>query len=256
METFIITTDSMVMLFFAAFAAGLVDSIAGGGGLISVPALLFAGVPPQLALGTNKLQGSFGSFAAAYNYIRNGQASLKDGGTGVLFTLLGAIFGAWAVQQLNPEFIKPLIPLLLVVVFVYTLFSRKLGYEDQSARLAWTPFWVIFGTVLGFYDGFFGPGTGSFWAVAIIYFLGFNMTRASGYTKIMNFISNIVALAMFIMGGNVCYSVGLVMAAGQTIGAIIGSSLAIKRGASFIRPVFLTVVFLTIVRLAYLSYFT
>ncbi|MBF0229632.1 MAG: TSUP family transporter [Desulfamplus sp.] len=250
-----ITTDLLIMLFFAGLFAGLVDSIAGGGGLISVPALLFAGLPPQLALGTNKLQGTFGSLSAAYNYIRKGQASLKDSGIGILFTFIGAMVGAWAVQQLNPEFIKPLIPILLVVVFVYTLFSKKLGYEDQNPKLSWNIFWFIFGITLGFYDGFFGPGVGSFWAVAIIYFLGFNMTKASGYTKIMNFVSNIVALVMFIIGGNVYYTVGFVMASGQTIGAIIGSGLAIKKGAAFIRPVFLVVVFLTIVRLAYLNYF-
>lgn len=255
-ETFIITKELLIALFFAALAAGLVDSIAGGGGLISVPALLFAGLPPQLALGTNKLQGSFGSFSAAYNYIKKGQASLKDAGTGILYTLIGAIAGAWSVQKLNPAFIKPLIPVLLVIVFFYTLFSRKLGYEDRSAKISWNLFWIAFGLALGFYDGFFGPGTGSFWAVGIMYFLGFNITKASGYTKIMNFTSNIVALSMFIMGGNVCYSVGFVMAAGQTIGAITGSGLAIKKGAAFIRPVFLTVVFLTIVRLAYLNYFT
>ncbi|MBF0379222.1 MAG: TSUP family transporter [Desulfamplus sp.] len=251
-----ITTDLLIMLFFAGLFAGLVDSIAGGGGLISVPALLFAGLPPQLALGTNKLQGTFGSLSAAYNYVRKGQASLKDSGIGILFTFIGAMVGAWAVQQLNPEFIKPLIPILLVVVFVYTLFSKKLGYEDQNPKLSWNIFWFIFGITLGFYDGFFGPGVGSFWAVAIIYFLGFNMTKASGYTKIMNFVSNIVALVMFIIGGNVYYTVGFVMAFGQTIGAIIGSGLAIRKGAAFIRPVFLIVVFLTIIRLAYLNYFT
>ncbi len=248
--------DLLVMLFFAGLLAGLVDSIAGGGGLISVPALLFAGLPPQLALGTNKLQGSFGSFSAAYNYIRKGQASLKDSGKGIFFTFVGAMVGAWAVQQLNPDFIKPLIPVLLIVVFGYTLLSKKFGYVDKSPKLSWNIFWIAFGILLGFYDGFFGPGAGSFWTVAIIYFLGFNMTKASGYTKIMNFVSNVVALVMFIIGGNVCYTVGFVMAVGQTIGAIIGSGLAIKKGAGFIRPVFLTVVFLTIIRLAYLNYFT
>ncbi|MBF0209852.1 MAG: TSUP family transporter [Desulfamplus sp.] len=252
----IITVDLLIMLFIAGLGAGLVDSIAGGGGLISVPALLFAGLSPQLALGTNKLQGTFGSFAAAYNYIKKGQASLKDAGKGVIFTFIGAIIGAWSVQQLNPDFIKPLIPILLIIVFFYTLFSKKLGYEDQSPKLTWSIFWLIFGVTLGFYDGFFGPGVGSFWAVAIIYFLGFNMTKASGYTKIMNFVSNIVALAMFIIGGNVYYKVGFVMAAGQTIGAIIGSGLAIKKGVAFIRPVFLAVIFLTILRLAYLNYLT
>ncbi|MCA1793094.1 MAG: TSUP family transporter, partial [Desulfobacteraceae bacterium] len=115
-------------------------------------------------------------------------------------------------------------------------------------------FYVLFGLGLGFYDGFFGPGTGSFWTGALLIFLGLDMTRAVGTTRVMNFVSNVVALAMFIIGGNVLWSAGLAMAAGQIIGARAGSSLAIKRGAGFIRPFFLTMVFLTIVRLIYVTY--
>ncbi|MDM8517955.1 TSUP family transporter [Desulfobacterales bacterium HSG16] len=243
------------MLFFAGLLAGFVDSIAGGGGLIALPALLFAGLPPQVALGTNKLQGSFGTLSAAFNYIRKGEASLKEAAWGIIFTLIGATAGAWFVQQLDPSFIRPLIPILLIFVFVYTIFSKNLGYEDRAAKLSQNMFFVLFGISLGFYDGFFGPGTGSFWTVGFMVFLGFNMTRASGFTKIMNFTSNIVALSMFVIGNNVYYSAGLTMALGQIIGANTGSNLAIKNGARFIRPVFLTVVFLTIIRLAYLNYF-
>lgn len=235
--------------------AGLVDSIAGGGGLIALPALLFAGLSPQMALGTNKLQGSFGTLSATFNYIRKGQASLKEAIPGIIFTLLGAALGSWMVQQLNAAFIKHLIPVILLIVFVYTLCSGTLGLKDQDAKLPKNIFWFVFGSVMGFYDGFFGPGTGSFWTVGLMFFLGYNMLKASGYTKIMNFTSNIVALTLFIMGGNVCYKAGFVMAAGQIAGALIGSGLAIKKGAVFIRPVFLTVVFLTIVRLAYVNYF-
>ncbi|GAB6145382.1 TSUP family transporter [Desulfocicer niacini] len=248
------TMDVLVFLFFSAFLAGLVDAVAGGGGLIALPALLFAGIPPQLALGTNKLQGSFGTLTASFNYIRKGQASLKEAWVGIVFTLVGAAAGAGLVQQLDPDFLVPVIPVLLFLVFIYTLFSRDLGVTTGVPRLHHGIVFVFLGVILGFYDGFFGPGTGSFWTMGFMVLLGMNMTRASGFTKIMNFTSNIVALVSFVIGGNVLYSVGLVMACGQILGAVIGSSLAIQKGARFIRPVFLTVIFLTILRLGYQNY--
>jgi len=243
-----------VLLVFVGFLAGMVDSIAGGGGLIALPALLFIGLPPQVALGTNKLQGSFGTLSAAYNYIRKGQVTLKGALSGIIFTFIGATVGSCLVQRLDPGFIKPLIPFMLLAVFVYTLFAKNLGFTDRKAKLNALVFYAIFGIALGFYDGFFGPGTGSFWTVAFMYFLGANMTRATGYTKVMNFTSNIVALIWFILGGNVYYKIGLTMAAGQLIGARMGSNLAIHNGARFIRPFFLWVIFLTIVRLIYTSF--
>ena len=255
MHSMRITTDLFAILFSGGLLAGFVDSIAGGGGLISLPVLLSVGLPPQLALGTNKLQGSFGTLSAALNYIRKGEADLKSSLPGIVFTLIGALTGAWSIQRLDPGFIKNIIPVLLLVVFVYTLFSKDLGMKNRHALMGTNGFFCIFGLGLGFYDGFFGPGTGSFWTAAFLVVLGLNMTKAAGYTRIMNFTSNVVALATFIVGGNVIYSAGICMALGQIIGARIGSGLAIKKGARFIRPVFLSVVFLTIARLGYVYYF-
>lgn len=246
--------DIFVYLILTGLFAGFVDSIAGGGGLISLPVLLSVGLPPQVALGTNKLQGCFGTLSSSYNYIRKGTAKLKDAYQGILFTFIGAVSGAWLVQQLEPRFIKHLIPVLLLFVFVYTLFSGKLGFESRRSVMPKTPFYLLFGIGLGFYDGFFGPGTGSFWAAGFLILLGFDMTKAAGYTRIMNFISNVVALCVFIIGQNVFYSAGLCMALGQVIGARIGSNLAIQNGAKFIRPIFLGVVFLTMARLVYVNY--
>jgi len=254
MELVNITPEILFMLFWVGFVSGLIDSIAGGGGLIALPALLFAGLPPQAALGTNKLQGSFGTLTAAWNYIRRGDATLQQAVPGILSTLIGATAGTALVQSLDPAFIEPLIPFLLSLVFIYTLFSGHLGKEDKAPKLSKNFFYMLFGLFLGFYDGFFGPGTGSFWTVAFMVFAGFNMTKATGFTKIMNFTSNIVALFWFILGGNVVYSVGFTMASGQVIGARIGSNLAISRGTGFIRPVFLLVVLLTIIRLAYINF--
>lgn len=243
------------LLFATGLCAGFVDSIAGGGGLIALPVLFSVGLPPQTALGTNKLQGSFGTLSASYNYIKKGVVKFNDNIAGILFTLLGAALGAWAIQMMKAGFIERLIPVLLLFVFFYTLFTKNPDQGTGAPRIPHLLFYMTFGLGLGFYDGFFGPGTGSFWTAALLFFMGMDMKKASGITRIMNFTSNIVALAVFIINNNVIYSVGLCMASGQVIGARIGSSLAIKKGSRFIRPVFLTVVFLTILRLVWKTYF-
>jgi len=249
-----LSSFTYILLFLTGLAAGFVDSIAGGGGLIALPVLLSVGLPPQLALGTNKLQGSFGTLSATINFIRKGKASLKENLSGIGYTFVGAMAGAWAIQQIEAGFIRHLIPFMLMFVFIYTLMAKNLGTVQGRPRIGRNLFFMVFGLGLGFYDGFFGPGTGAFWTGALLILLGMDMTSATGTTRIMNFTSNIVALAVFIIGGNVLYSVGLVMAAGQVIGAKIGSGMAIKRGTPFIRPIFLTMVFLTIVRLIYVNY--
>ena len=253
MESFEITIQLALFLFATGFLAGLVDSIAGGGGLIALPVLLSIGLPPQIALGTNKLQGCFGTFSAACNFVQKKEVLLREAIAGICFTLVGAALGAWLVQQLSARFIEPLVPVLLLGVLVYTFFLPKLGFTDRDPKIPLFFFSMIFGILLGFYDGFFGPGTGSFWTLACMAIMGMNMTKASGYTKIMNFTSNFVALSLFILGGNVFFTVGFIMAFGQVLGAVTGSNLAIKNGASFIRPIFLSVVLLTIARLIYLN---
>lgn len=250
-----LSIELLILLFGAGIIAGFVDSIAGGGGLIALPVLLFTGLPPQAALGTLKLQGSFGTFSAAYNFISKGHISMREALPGVVYTLIGASAGSLLVQRLDPQFIKPLITLLLTMVFIYMLFNTHLGRYQRAPRLGPMCYYLIFGTSLGFYDGFFGPGTGSFWTFSLMLLLGYDMIKSVGYTKVMNFTSNIVALIWFILGGNVVYSVGLSMAAGQLIGARIGSNLAMSRGVNIIRPVYLSVVFVTILRLLYMNFF-
>nr|WP_319392505.1 TSUP family transporter [uncultured Desulfobacter sp.] len=249
-----LTLSSYSILFISGLLAGFVDAIAGGGGLIALPALLSVGLPPQLALGTNKFQGSFGTLSAAANFIRKGKVKLSENLPGIAFTFIGAATGAWAIQQIHAEFIKHLVPYMLLCVFFYTLMAKDLGVVQTRARMQKNAFFLLFGFGLGFYDGFFGPGTGAFWTGALLIFMGMDMTQATGTTRVMNFVSNITALVLFIAGGNVLYTAGLIMAAGQIIGANVGSGLAIKRGAPFIRPIFLTMVFLTIVRLIYVNY--
>lgn len=242
------------ILFVTGLTAGLVDSIAGGGGLITIPVLLGLGLPPQVALGTNKLQASFGSGSAMLTFIRSRTVRLGECGEGIACTALGAGLGTYAVQLLNPDFLRLMIPWLLFAIAVYTLLTPRLGQVDIYPRMRTAPFMCVAGLILGFYDGFFGPGTGSFWVVAIMFGLGFNMTRATGYTKVMNFTSNLISLLIFWAGGYVLWREGLVMGAGQFIGARVGSRLVIRRGTGFIRPVFITMVLLITAKLIWQNY--
>jgi uncharacterized membrane protein YfcA len=242
------------LLFVTGLLAGLVDSIAGGGGLITIPVLLGIGLPPQAALGTNKLQACFGSGSAMLTFVRSQTVRLNDCGTGIIFTALGSLLGSYAIQLLDPGFLRLMIPWLLVAIVVYTLLTPRLGQDDIHPRMQTAPFFLVAGLALGFYDGFFGPGTGSFWVMALMLGLGFNMTRATGYTKVMNFTSNFAALVMFLAGGNVLWREGLVMGSGQFIGARIGARMVIRRGTGFIRPVFITMVLLITARLIWQNY--
>lgn len=244
-------TYYFIIYLFTGFFAGFIDSVAGGGGLITVPVLLGTGLPPHLALGTNKFQSSFGSFSASFNFIRKGQVKLSECISGILFTLIGAATGTYLVRQINPEFLSLIIPFLLTGILIYMIAFPKVGRKDNIARLNSHIFFLIFGLALGFYDGFFGPGTGSFWVVSIILFLGHNITKATAFTKVMNFTSNITSLVVYLFGGLVIFEIGAVMAIGQFLGARLGSNMAIKRGALFIRPLFIASVAAMIIKLIY-----
>jgi uncharacterized membrane protein YfcA len=229
-------------LFATGLVAGFVDAIAGGGGLLTVPVLLATGMPPQDALGTNKLQSSCGTTLATVQYARHRLMNGQEMPWGIAATTVGALAGAWAVTQVRPDFLRPVIPVLLLVIAVYTAVKRDLGAQDRPARMTGPAFGILFGLFLGFYDGFFGPGTGSFWTMACIVVLGLGLLPATAYTKAMNLTSNLVSLAVFLVAGHVRFEVGLTMAAGQVIGGKLGAKAAVHGGARVIRPVFLTMV--------------
>jgi len=237
------------VLFLTGLVAGWVDSIAGGGGLITVPVLMNLGLPPAVALGTNKLQGSFGSGSATWHYAQAGLIDFRETITGILFTAIGAATGACAVQQMRPDFLRIVVPILLIAIALYLLLRPQLGEAESKPRLAAGIFYLLFGLGIGFYDGFFGPGTGSFWAMAYVLVLGFHLTRATAHTKLMNFTSNVVALVAFAISGQVDVMAGTVMGAGQLIGARLGARMVIRRGVKFIRPIFITVVLAITARL-------
>ncbi len=242
------------LLFGTGLVAGFVDSIAGGGGLISVPVLLSFGLDAPVALGTNKLQAAVGSGSAAWHYARAKTVALEDCARGFVLSLLGAALGTLAVERVDPSFLKRFIPILLLAVALYTLLKPGLGDKDLRPRLAREWFDLAFGLGLGFYDGFFGPGTGTFWTMAFMLCLGFNLTKATGYTKVMNFASNLSSLAFFLLAGNVRFTAGITMAIGQLIGAKIGASMVIAKGTKFIRPIFISVVLALTLQLLYRAY--
>ena len=239
------------VLFLTGAVAGLIDAIAGGGGLITIPVLLGIGLPPQYALGTNKLQATFGSASAMAHFVRAGTVDLRDAAAGVFWTAVGAVLGSYTVQQIDPGFLKRCILFLLLLILCYTVFTPKLGAEEVRPRMTKGLFYACFGLLLGFYDGFLGPGTGSFWVIAIMLGLGFDMRKGTGYTKLFNFVSNIVSLVVFIAGGHVLFWAGLVMGVGQAVGARIGARLVIKNGTGFIRPVFICSVLAVTAKLFY-----
>lgn len=237
------------LLFFAGLGAGFIDAIAGGGGLIALPALLSVGLPPQLALGTNKLQSSCGTLLAVTRYAKAGLIRWPEVRLAFFVSFAFAALGTVAVTQVSNEVLRRIVPWMLFSIAVYTAVSPRLGAGGRAARLTPAVFACVFGALLGFYDGFFGPGTGSFWTIACIAMLGLDLPRATGYTKAVNLASNLASLLAFSLAGQVQLPMALIMIAGQLIGARLGSGLVIKHGAPFIRMVFLAVVFALTIKL-------
>jgi len=227
--------DILLFLALAGFLAGLIDSMAGGGGLITLPALLAAGVPPVAAVGTNKLQSTFGTAGAAIAFARGGHMDMRRFWPTVAAAFAGSIFGALLVQRISPAFLSALIPVLLVLIGGYFLFSPRLGESDRHSRVGIIGL-SVFAGMTGFYDGFFGPGAGAFYTTIFLSLGGLGLLRATAQTKAANFASNVAALGMMILGGHVVWIAGLVMACANMIGAQIGSHMAMRFGASLIRP--------------------
>ncbi|MBT0741538.1 TSUP family transporter [Campylobacter lari] len=238
-----------VILFFVAAFAGCVDAIVGGGGLITIPALFACGIPPHLALATNKLQSTLGSLTAVLAYRKS--VHIEKIALGILFTAIGAAIGTYAVLLIDQNAVKIIVLICLILIFLYTIFKPDLGHVHNKAKMSTTSFQITFGLLLGFYDGFLGPGTGSFWIFACVIFLGFSMKNASINTKILNFTSNVVALGVFLYSYEVLWKVGILMGIGQVLGAFVGSKLVLKTQGTFIKKLFLTMVALTIAKVAY-----
>jgi len=240
---------SALLLAATGLAAGFVDAIAGGGGLLTVPALLWAGLPPPMALGTNKLQSVCGTALAAVSYGRAGLFSWRKLAGGMVIAALAAAAGAGAVLFVPAKALERFIPVLLVGIAAYFWWKPELGTTARAPRMSASRFSWVCGVGLGFYDGFFGPGAGSFWMVAGVLLGGLDLRAAVGHTKVMNLASNAGSLVVFLGCGQVHFEMAAVMIAGQLIGARLGAGLVIRRGAKLVRPVFLLVVLALAARL-------
>jgi uncharacterized membrane protein YfcA len=223
------------LLFLVAIAAGFIDAIAGGGGLLTIPALLFTGMSPVQAIATNKLQACFGSFTATRYFIKQNLVSPSKQLWGILAASIGAVLGAIAIQLFDSSLLITLLPFALIVIAVYLVLAKNFGQSSEKPKLSEKKFNASFVTGIGFYDGFFGPGTGTFFTLSYCKMRALNMIQATAHAKLMNFTTNIVSLFIFILSDQILWQVGLAMALGQIIGARVGAVTAIKQGTNFIR---------------------
>jgi len=241
--------EVLSFLFAVSFVAGTIDAIAGGGGLLTIPALLYVGIPPDIALATNKLQGTFGSFTSSLYFLRKQIVNLNDIKLMIFSSLIGSAIGTWLVLQIDTTNLKKLIPILLIGIGIYFLFSPKAGEVDRDKKISVVLFSLVVVSTIGFYDGFFGPGTGSFFAIAFVSLLGYNLTRATAHAKILNFTSNISALVFFMIYGKIFWLAGSVMVLGQILGSLVGSKMVLKNGHKLVRPLIVIVSFIISIKL-------
>lgn len=245
--------DPLVLLALGAVGmfAGFVDAIAGGGGLVALPALLSAGLSPVAALATNKLQGSIGTAIASLTYWRRGLVNLRALLPSMAATFGGSLLGAFTVKGIDTSLLSLVVPVALIAIAVYFALAPKLTDADSHARLRF-PRWVpVMGFAIGYYDGIFGPGTGSFLTMGFVTLFGLGLTRAAGNTKILNLMSNLGALALFLPSGDVAWPVAIVMAAGQIVGGYVGAHTGIRFGARLIRPLIIVVSVILALRLLF-----
>lgn len=251
MESLVLTPDVLLLLFLVALLAGCVDTLAGGGGLIVLPALILAGLPPLQALGTNKLQGSMGTFTATLMMLRHRRVQWATVKFMMLTAFVGAASGSLVVQLIDPGFLRFVIPVVLVFISVYFLFAGKLLEAGTKARMSPTLYRNAIVPLIGGYDGVFGPGTGSFFALSGVALQGRNLLDATAVAKTLNFATNLASLLVFLVAGQIVWAAGLVMMIGQAVGAWIGSHILFRINPLYLRMV---IVFICLAMLA--RYFT
>lgn len=231
-----VATHLLILLALAAFLAGFIDSIAGGGGLIAVPALLLAGFSPVEALGTNKLQGLFGSASATIHYAGKGHVDVRRQLPWAVLSFAGAVVGALCATIIPGELLSLALPFVLIFIALYFALKPKMDDVDRAERMTPVLFGLTVVPLVGFYDGVFGPGAGSFFMLAFVALAGYGVLKATAHTKLLNFASNLGGFAAFAAVGVVSWKIGLVMGVAQFLGARLGSGLAMKNGAKLIKP--------------------
>jgi uncharacterized protein len=236
----VLTPETYAWLTGAAALAGFIDAIAGGGGLITVPALLATGLPPVTALATNKLQSAFGVLLACWRFGRQGLIDFRAYAWLAALIFACGMAGAFVVTLVSNAALKMVMPVLILGVIVYMILSPRMSDADSHQRLSAKGYAPV-GGLIGFYDGFFGPGTGSFFTTSLVALRGMGLRRASAHTKLFNAASNIASVVLFSLGGHAIWLLGLVMAIGAMSGAWLGSHLAIRHGAAIIRPLLILI---------------
>ncbi|TXR53615.1 TSUP family transporter [Reinekea thalattae] len=232
-----VTVELLGILFLVAMLAGWVDTLAGGGGLIVLPVLMVSGMTPVQALATNKCQGFIGTLTASVTLLAKGKLKLSILPPLMFYTCIGALLGTWLIQQLSTDWLQWFVPVLLLSIAAYFFFVPSIGETETKAKIkdsSWARFVV---PVVGFYDGFFGPGTGSFFAASRVALLGKELIESTVIAKPLNFVSNITSLLLFAAGGQVVWLVGIVMMVGQALGAVLGAHSIYWGGARLIRPI-------------------
>lgn len=241
--------DIVLLLIFAALLAGFMDSIAGGGGLITIPALLIAGFSPVEALGTNKLQGLFGSGSATIAFAAKGHVDLRSQLPSALFAFIGSVLGAALATVLPGQLLQAAMPFLLIAIALYFVLKPDLDDVDRASRITPFMFAIIIPPLIGFYDGVFGPGTGSFFMLGFVALAGYGVLKATAHTKLLNFASNCGGFIAFAIAGAVAWKIGLLMGVAQFVGARIGAYVAMRAGARIIKPLLISVSLILAVRL-------
>ncbi|GLX83221.1 TSUP family transporter [Thalassotalea eurytherma] len=249
-----IDLELLALLSAVGFIAGFIDAIAGGGGLLTIPTLLATGLPPHIALGTNKLAASFGSFTASLTFYKKRLFDPIFWWRSILFTAIGAIFGTLLVSSINTLWLEKMLPIIVFSIAIYTLFSKQMIHTDGNLPRkdkALDRKQAGQGLILGFYDGVAGPGTGAFWTVSSSAIYKLNILLSSGLARSTNFVSNFCSLVTFIYLAQVNFMIGISMGIFIMLGSWMGAHSAIKYGNKFIKPIFLTVVIIMSLYLAY-----
>jgi uncharacterized membrane protein YfcA len=242
-------------MFFFAFSAGFVDSVVGGGGLIQLPALLilFPAFPIPTIMGTNKFAGFSGTALATSRYLKQTEVPWKSIWPAIITALIFSFLGANVISHIHKDDIKIIVLCLLVIVVIYTFTKKELGlhHAPKLNVLKTAVYSALTGAVLGFYDGFFGPGTGSFLIVTFIGLFGFNFLIASASAKLVNCATNISALSYFVMTGQINYPLAISVAVFNMAGSFLGAKMAIQKGSAFVRTFFLCIVSAMILKFAW-----
>lgn len=231
-----ITVELAALLLLAAFVAGFVDSIAGGGGLITVPVLLLCGASPITALATNKIQGSFGAATAAFSYARAGHVNLRRQLPSAMIAFAAGIAGALFATAAPTETLRLALPVILIGIAAFFALKPGLTDQDRAQRMRPAVFTTLIVPAIGAYDGLIGPGAGAFYMVGFVLLAGYGVLKATAHTKLLNFASNLGGLIAFSLTGAPMWGIGLAMGLAQIAGATIGSRLAMRIGAQLIKP--------------------